>query len=193
MFQCCPQLADANFNLDIMKGYLMKRIFATFLVLTSLNALAVTEVSNAVDLVKKYSSTIACSVNENSFQSVKIGSDYDEYSIVYWEGDVGCGGGSGTMSGALTVVGKGRWGELFVLPKADLPKVKLVCADSITNSNDLLVINGIAYGPNDHQRAPNHKLQYTLKLDVYKNKFKVVNKVDNPNVKISNECVSRVR
>ncbi len=193
MFQCCPHLVDTNFNLDILKDYFMKRVFATCLVLTSLNAFAVTEESEVVNLVKKYSSTIACSVNENSFQSVTIGSDYDQYSIVYWEGDVGCGGGSGTMSGALTVVGKGRWGELFVLPKIELPKVKLVCADSISSRDGLLDINGIAYGPNDHQRSPKHKLQYTLKLDIYKNKFDVVKQVDNPKVKISNECVSRVR
>lgn len=171
----------------------MKRIFATCLVLTSLNTFSATEESKAINLVKKYSSTIACSVNENSFQSVTISADYDEYTIVYWEGDVGCGGGNGTMSGALTVVGKGRWGELFVLPKVELPKVKLVCADSISSRDGLLDINGIAYGPDDHQRSPNHKLQYTLKLDIYKNKFEVVNQVDNPKVKISNECVGRVR
>lgn len=82
----------------------MKRMLSTLFILTSLNAFALTEESKAVDLVKKYSSTIACSVNEDSFQSVRISSDYDEYSIVYWEGDVGCGGGSGTMSGVLTVV-----------------------------------------------------------------------------------------
>lgn len=171
----------------------MKRMLSTLFILTSLNAFALTEESKAVDLVKKYSSTIACSVNEDSFQSVRISSDYDEYSIVYWEGDVGCGGGSGTMSGVLTVVGNSRWGELFVLPEIELPKIKLVCADSINSRDGLIDINGIAYGPNDHQRAPNHKLQYTLKLDVHKNKFEVINQVDNPNVKINNECVSRVR
>jgi len=171
----------------------MKKILASSLVLMSLNTYATSEEEKVINLVKKYSSTIACSVNDNSFQSVAIGSGYDKYDIVYWEGDIGCGGGRGTMSGTLTVVGTGRWGELFVLPKIDLPKVKLVCADTIKSHDGFLDINGIAYGPNDHQKVPNHKLQYTLKLDVSKNKFEVVKQVDNPKVKISNECVSRVR
>ncbi|MGF1705487.1 hypothetical protein [Enterovibrio baiacu] len=171
----------------------MKKILISSLVLMSLNAYSAPEDENPINLVKKYSSTIACTVNDNSFQSVEITSNYDEYTIVYWEGDVGCAGGSGSMSGVLTVVGKGRWGELFVLPEIEQPNTKLVCADSITSDNGFLNINGIAYGPDDHQRAPNQKLQYTLKLDVYKNKFDVVKKVDNPETAISNECVSRVR
>jgi hypothetical protein len=171
----------------------MKKILASCLVLISLNAFSSTEESKAIKLVKKYSSTIACSVNDNSFKSVRITSDHDDYVIVYWEGDVGCGGGSGSMSGALTVVGKGQWGELFVLPKVEQPQIKLVCADSMNSQNELLNINGIAYGPNDHQRAPNHKLQYTLRLDAYKNKFEVINQIDNPKIEISNACVSRVR
>ncbi|ENM5748073.1 hypothetical protein V9R52_003966 [Vibrio mimicus] len=171
----------------------MKKILVSSLMLMSLNAYSASEDENPINLVKKYSSTIACSVNDNSFQSVEITSDYDEYTIVYWEGDIGCSGGSSTMSGALSVVGKGQWGEFFVLPKIDLPNIKLVCADSITSDNGFLNINGIAYGPDDHQRSPNHKLQYTLKLDVLKNKFDVVKQVDNPEIAISNECVSRVR
>ena len=170
----------------------MNKVLVGLLVLMSLSAYA-TPKDKAINLVKKYSSTIACSVNDNSFQSVTLGSGYNEHAIVYWEGDIGCGGGSGSMSGALTVVGKGRWGQLFVLPKIELPKIKLVCADSISSHDNLLVINGIMYGPNDHQRTPSHKVQYTLKLDVYKNKFEVVKQDDNPKVKISNECVSRVR
>jgi hypothetical protein len=73
----------------------MKKILASCLVLISLNAFSSTEESKAIKLVKKYSSTIACSVNDNSFKSVRITSDHDDYVIVYWEGDVGCGGGSG--------------------------------------------------------------------------------------------------
>lgn len=171
----------------------MKKIFASSLVLISLNAFSATEEAKAIKLVKKYSSTIACAVNDNSFKSAGITSSYNEYIVVYWEGDVGCGGGRGSMSGALTVVGKGRRGEMFVLPKIDQPKIKLVCADSINSKNEFLNINGIAYGPNDHQGYPNHKLQYTLTLDASKNKFEVVKQVVNPKVKISNECVSRVR
>jgi hypothetical protein len=172
----------------------MKKVFATCLVLTSLNALSSTEESKAIDLVKKYSSTIACSINDTSYKAIGMNGTYgDEFSVVYWEGDVGCGGGNGSINGVLTVVGKGRWGDLFVLPKVDQPDTKLVCIDSMSIENDLLNINGISYGPDDHQRVPNHKLQYSLKLDVYKNKFEVVKKLDNPKIKISNECVSRVR
>ncbi|MGO2509961.1 MAG: hypothetical protein ACTH6Y_13310 [Vibrio hibernica] len=171
----------------------MKRVFAACLVLTSLNAFASPDKLKAINLVKKYSSTIACSIIDNSYKATEMNVDGDNYTIVYWEGDVACGGGRGSMTGVLTVVGKGQWGDLFVLPKIEQPDTKLVCIDTMNSENNLLNINGISYGPNDYQSSPNHKMQYSLKLDVYKNKFEVVNKLDNPKINISNKCVGNVR
>ncbi|WP_435235852.1 hypothetical protein ACR30L_19265 [Psychromonas sp. PT13] len=171
----------------------MNKIITTCLMLTSLNALASTLESKSIKLVKKYSSTIACSINKDSYKAEGITDNYDEYVIVYWEGDIGCSGGNGSINGEFTVVSKTHWGDLMVLPKIQQPETKLVCVDTMVNKNELLNVNGIGYGPNDHQRTPNTRFQYTLKLDNLNNKFEVVKQVDNPNIKIDNECTSRVR
>ncbi|HBK7246603.1 TPA: hypothetical protein LNF33_002883 [Vibrio cholerae] len=171
----------------------MKKILVSCLALISIGAVASTEQRSAIELVKKYSSTVACLINKDSFQTVKTTLDYDDYYVVYWEGDLGCGGGSGTLNGQFTVVSKTRFGDLYVLPQVKQPETTLVCADKMESNGDQIKIYGIAYGPNDHQRSPNDKLQYSVKLEPYKDKFVILDKSSTPDTNVSNKCVQRVR
>ena len=69
----------------------------------------------AANIVKKYSETIACQIQEvqyqkNQYKAVKIIQGDKELGglgdlfVVYWEGDVGCMGGNGTVVPNFTVV-----------------------------------------------------------------------------------------
>ncbi|HDZ9535817.1 TPA: hypothetical protein RUZ93_003464 [Vibrio cholerae] len=154
------------------------------------NAIASQE---SIDLVKKYSSLVACSVNSDSFKEVKLESDFEEYHIVYWEGDYGCSGGRGTMGSIFTTVRVDRFGGMYVIPEVEQPNIELVCADKIQAKGELLIVNGVEYSSTDHQSSPSQKVQYTLTVDAYAGKFSLIDKNESPSEEISTACVQGVR
>jgi hypothetical protein len=151
---------------------------------------------SAESLVRKYSSTIACSVNPSSFKAVQtIGEPGveevgDEY-VVYWEGDVGCAGGNGSVSGVLSVVRKNGFGQPLVEPYLKSPEIKMVCADKIAVSNGLVTLSGITYDDDDSQHSPSKPIEIVLKAEY--EQFKMVKKNMNPKTKISTKCVENIR
>lgn len=132
----------------------------------------------AANVARKYSEAIACNIQsihdqKNQYKSIKVlqgdkvlGGLGDLF-VVYWEGDVGCDGGTGTVFPNFTVVEQN--GFLSVPPVVVLdykfPELKLQRLSSITFKNGQLQITGIAYGPDDEQGQPAMKVAYRLKLD----------------------------
>ncbi len=97
----------------------------------------------------------------------------DEY-VVYWEGDVGCAGGNGSVSGVLSVVRKNGFGQPLVEPYLKSPEIKMVCADKIAVSNGFVTLSGITYGDDDSQHSPSKPIEIVLKAEY--EQFKMVKK-----------------
>lgn len=133
---------------------------------------------SVANVVKKYSEAIACQIQEvqyqkNQYKSVKVlqgdkelGGLGDIY-VVYWEGDVGCAGGNGTVTPNFTVVEQNGFSSVppVVVTYYKFPELDLVRITGFTGKNEQLLISGVTYGPNDQQGYPAKKVSYTLKLD----------------------------
>ncbi|CAH1569177.1 hypothetical protein [Vibrio rotiferianus] len=154
----------------------------------------------ASKLAKKFSSTVACNVNEDSFKAVKVvtkGENIednlgDKY-IIYWEGDLGCSGGNGSVNPHFSIVEVSSFKRLVVVPDIKQPELDLVCVDKVKVQDELINILGVTYGESDHQHSPSEKIQYVLKFNDTKNSFEIMKKNVRPNIEISEECVQRVR
>lgn len=155
------------------------RNFIVGLSLSAVTACAFSADERAASMVaKKYSEAIACQLQElqyqkNQYKAVKIEQGDKELGglgdlfVVYWEGDVGCMGGNGTVLPNFTVVEQRGFSTVppVVVTEYTFPQLDLVKLTSIAGKNGILKITGIAYGPNDHQHEPSKKVSYTLKLD----------------------------
>ena len=143
----------------------------------ALSTLAANE-RTAANLVKKYSETIACQIQEiqyqkNQYKSVKVLQGDKELGglgelyVVYWEGDVGCAGGNGTVSPNFTVVEQNGFTSVppVVVTDYKFPELDLVQITGFSSKNGQLLINGVTYGPNDQQGNPEKKVTITLQLD----------------------------
>ena len=152
--------------------------------------------NDAINLVKKFSNTIACAVNDESFKSVKANgengtTEYDDTYIVYWEGDFGCSGGNGAVSPTFSLVKLANFNKPVVIPAVQQPNLDMVCVDTMTKYKDSIKISGITYSDSDSQHSPNQPVQYLLSVN--DGKFEVMQKNANPSETIKNECVARVR
>lgn len=138
----------------------------------------------ASNVVKKYSEAIACQIQElqyqkNQYKAVKIIQGDKELGglgdlfVVYWEGDVGCMGGNGTVVPNFTVVEQRGFSSVppVVAPEYKFPDLDLAQLTSISGKNGILQISGITYGANDQQHQPTKKVSYTLKIDQEKSAF----------------------
>ncbi|AGH81276.1 hypothetical protein PCNPT3_06690 [Psychromonas sp. CNPT3] len=176
----------------------MKKIMIGFLMLSAVNTVTAFDNRDAVNLVKKFSSTVACSINDDSYKVVKtrgekgIDESDDQY-VVYWEGDLECFGGRGTINPVFSVVLISGFNDPVVLTKIKQPRLPLVCIDYMEKEGELLNVYGIAYGSNDNQGNPNKKMKFSLNLDDMKGVFSVVSKSEDQKMNISNKCVGRVR
>lgn len=133
---------------------------------------------DASRIVKKYSETVACQLDgvgdfqKSQYKAIRIRSgeaDLDGLGalfVVYWEGDVGCWGGAGTLAKNFTVVEHSGFASAAPIVKTDykFPELDLATLTSISGKNGLLVVKGMAYGSNDQQHSPTKSVAYTLKL-----------------------------
>lgn len=134
---------------------------------TAMHASAFTE-KDAATLVQSYSKLVACQV-ESGFKAIKVtgsagpAEQMDRY-VVYWEGDVGCSGGNGTVVPNFTVVEMGAFDTPVVLPVFQKPDLDLVHATKFSGKDGKIFVQGVTYGPNDQQHNPTKKVSYTLKV-----------------------------
>lgn len=152
-------------------------VFALSLTAIATSTFAADE-RTAANVVKKYSEAIACQIQEvqyqkNQYKSVKVLQGDKELDglgdiyVVYWEGDVGCAGGNGTVIPNFTVVEQSGFSSVppVVVTDFKFPKLELVQITGFSSKNEQLLISGVTYGPNDQQGNPAKKVSYTLKLD----------------------------
>ena len=160
-----------------------KLIISASLSLIATSAMSADE-RTAANIVKKYSETVACQIQEvqyqkNQYKAVKIIQGDKELGglgdlfVVYWEGDVGCMGGNGTVVPNFTVVEQRGFSSVppVVIPTYKFPDLELVQVTSISGKNGILQINGITYGEKDRQHEPTKKVSYSLKIDQEKEAF----------------------
>lgn len=165
----------------ISKEGQMKNIVAGCVIaILSSNAFAADEF-DASSIVRKYSQTVACQLEDisdyqkNQYRAVTIKpgipdlDGMDALFVVYWEGDVGCSGGNGTVTPNFTVVEHAGFSSVdpVVTTNYKFPNIELIRLTSISGGNGQLLINGVTYGPDDTQHSPTKVVSYTLKLIDY--------------------------
>ncbi|MDZ4202856.1 MAG: hypothetical protein U1C96_12015 [Gallionella sp.] len=156
----------------------MKRsIVFLFIAAITMNAYAADE-RDASRIVKKYSEAVACQLEgvgdyqKNQYKAVKINSGEADLGglgamfVVYWEGDLGCAGGNGTVLPKFTVVEHTGFSSAdpVVITDYKFPEIDLVRLTSISAKNGQLIIKGVTYGPKDRQNSPTKAVSYALKL-----------------------------
>lgn len=96
----------------------MKFIGKSVFIVCLLNCMTVSaqhtgnEKTQVLNVVKKYAQTIACQLEENKSKKVlnmTTSSDYTDVYYVLWWGDIGCAGGSYTVTANITEVRKNSW------------------------------------------------------------------------------------
>ena len=157
----------------------MKRLIASLsIAVISMSASAVDE-RDASRIVKKYSDTVACQLEgiseyqKNQYKAVKINAGFADLGnlgaqfVVYWEGDVGCSGGNGTITPNFTVVEQSGFSSAAPVIQTNykFPEMDLVKLTSLSVKNGQLIIKGVTYGPKDPQHQPTMPVSYKLKLD----------------------------
>lgn len=92
----------------ITRDNFMKKLLAiSALIGFSASASAFNE-ADAIKLVKAYSKTVACQLEETKYKAVRVSgdpatTDFGDQYVVYWDGDMGCMGGNGTIVPNFTV------------------------------------------------------------------------------------------
>lgn len=133
---------------------------------------------DASRIVKKYSEAVACQLEgiseyqKSQYKAVKTHSGAPDLGgmgaqfVVYWEGDVGCAGGNGTIVPNFTVVEHRGFMSADPVVATDIkfPDMELVRLTSMSSKDGQLIIKGVAYGPTDQQHSPTKVVSYSLKL-----------------------------
>lgn len=173
----------------------MTRLLLAFALLGSHQTLAFdTQAANG--LVKRYAETVACSINPEAFKAVKVSGEPnssqmgDEYAV-YWEGDMGCAGGRGSVGAQLTIVRKNGLEEPVVDPFKKASDLNLVCADQISVKDGVIILSGTTYGANDRQSQPKKPVEVSLKVGF--DDIKVVAVNTKPAIPALGSCVNNVR
>ena len=136
---------------------------------------------DASAVVKQYSETVACQLagiseyQKNQYKAVEIQpgmSHTDSFGaiwVVFWEGDLGCNGGNGTIIPNFTVVEHSGFGSADPVVKTEykFPKMSMARLTSFSEDNGKIHIKGVTYGPDDRQHSPSKVVSYTLQLDGY--------------------------
>lgn len=126
----------------------MKIFFAAaiFTLLFS-NAQAFTE-GDAAKLVKAYSKTVACGVEESKYQAIQIsGTPGDSFMgdsyLVLWSGDFGCSGGNASIFPQFTVVEIREHSTPVVIPDYKVPSIDMTQVTKITYRDKKVILEGI--------------------------------------------------
>lgn len=140
--------------------------------------------------VEAYGNSIACSgvevSPENIAALVPYNSPDDQFSAKYavlWIGDIGCSGGSGSVSTNIAIVTEAMGDTLLVDPLRSSPVIEFSifdpkgCPKIVGNTTDSLVIDGFDYRPDykDPACCPSILVRMTVKVDV-KGNWKIIKK-----------------
>ncbi len=154
-----------------------KIVIGLFVSACALQAHALDE-RTASRLVRDYSETIACQLDDrseyqkNQYKAIELNNGAPDLNgfgaqyIVYWEGDVGCSGGNGSISPNFTIVEHRGFmsASPIVVTDYKFPDLDFVQLTNISGSNGVVQIEGVTYGPNDQQHYPQKQVAYTVKF-----------------------------
>lgn len=122
------------------------------------SSLSAKEMEDVTGCALQHAETIGSS--SHNFRIVKLrddgmGADY----LVFWAGDIGFAGGSGTWGPAYCLVKRNHWGNYNIATpgRKFYEHVKIIETTEFTES--ILYITGVTYGPICHQRYPNYKVK----------------------------------
>ncbi|PWY36095.1 hypothetical protein [Vibrio vulnificus] len=123
----------------------------------------VEEMEDVLRCASQHADTIGSS--SHGFQVVKLCDDglMADY-LVFWAGDIGFAGGSGTWGPAYCLVRRNHWGSYNIAApgRAFYEHFKIV--ETVVFKESILQINGVTYGPTCHQRRPNYKLELQFRV-----------------------------
>lgn len=139
-----------------------------------------------INVVTNYSKSISCEYKKINPEDIaalvpyqNLESRYDAKYAVIWGGDIGCNGSSGSFSTNIAVVRIGVGYIFLVDPSLSSPVVKFdipfkSAEKIIGNTENSIIIEGLALGPDDPNCCPSVKTQVTVKVDEDGN-WKLVN------------------
>ncbi|WP_454258362.1 hypothetical protein [Pseudoxanthomonas mexicana] len=127
----------------------------------------------ASKIVRSYSETTACQLEETSYKAFEIqqgdpeSNGFGAIYLVHWQGDVGCSGGNGTVTDNFSVVEHRGFtsADPIVVTDYEFPELSLATVTDVSAENGVLRITGLRYGPNDQQHSPSQRVVYRIKFD----------------------------
>lgn len=136
-----------------------------------------------INVVKKYGSSIGCieaePTSKDIFAMTAFKTDADRMDAkfaVTWLGDIGCAGGSGTVSKNVAIVRIGAATTFYVDALESAPALELPIGRIeriVGATKDSLVIDANRHGENDANNFPSIRERFTLK-QLGEGKWKVV-------------------
>ena len=155
------------------------------------NAPSAQEITKEIILtVEAYANSIACSGIKINPENVAVLVPYrdteDQFRVKYavlWSGDIGCSGGSGSVSTNIAIVRVGMGTSFVVDPLHSSPVIEFNffdprgCPKIVENSVDTLEIDGFDYNPSGEDPAyrPSVPVRLTVRVDK-KGNWKVIGK-----------------
>ncbi|MEF2482168.1 hypothetical protein V4D09_02525 [Vibrio mimicus] len=121
------------------------------------------EMESVIDSAFQHAETIGSS--PHNFQVVKLCDDgiFADY-LVFWAGDIGFAGGSGTWGPAFCLVRRNQWGYFNIASPGREFYEHLKIIEAVTFRESMLHIAGVTYGPTCHQRNPSYKLKLQFRV-----------------------------
>ena len=128
---------------------------------------------SAARIVRNYSEAIACQIEYTDYKALEIQSGDPESNglgavyVVYWQGDIGCAGGNGTITQNFSVVEHRGFmsADPVVVTDYDFPELNLVAVTDLSVNQGLLRIEGLQYSANDHKLNPSQRVVYRVKYN----------------------------
>lgn len=121
------------------------------------------EMEDVLSCALQHAETIGSS--SHNFQAVKLCDDdmYADY-LVFWTGDIGFAGGSGTWGPAYCLARRNHWGNYNIAAPGREFYEHLKIIETVEFIDSILHISGVTYGPTCHQRSPSYKVKLLFRV-----------------------------
>ena len=154
--------------------------------------LTVTQINKAVlSAVNGYAKAVSCIQSLATPQTIfaltpaKTRDEFlDAKYLAFWIGDVGCSGGSGTMTFNHAVVRISHYGDFYVDPMHSSPAIDGVQSRFVEkfvgNSKDTMVVDQLEHKDGDANNFPTLKYRVTYQIDGRSGAWKIIDKKQLP-------------
>jgi hypothetical protein len=104
----------------------------------------------------------------------------DAKFLVFWHGDIGCDGGSGTHTDNVALVRMGSFDSYYVDPTRSSPRIDLefntrFLERLVGNTENTIVVDAMEFAKGDSNNFPSLLFRYTLRVDA-KGNWKLLDK-----------------